>query len=168
MKTNCFDRCTAEALGQIEYQAQPGGARSCNGDSVVINKIEQSIAYMLQHLDRPLQVSTLAAQANVSTSHFFALFKRRTGSPPIDFFIRLRMERARELLEASSLHVKEVAAVLGYDDPFYFSRVFKSVNQMSPSDYRATRRERSEQNGARHELPGLSQTPQTVKHIQFA
>ena len=43
---------------------------------------------------------------------------------------------ACELLKAGSLHVKEVAAALGYDDPFYFSRVFKSVNRIAPSEYR--------------------------------
>jgi hypothetical protein len=46
------------------------------------------------------------------------------------------MHRARELLKAGSPHVKEVAAALGYDDPFYFSRVFKSVNRIAPSEYR--------------------------------
>ena len=57
-------------------------------------RIEQSVAYMTQHLDRPLQVATLAAQANISSSHFFALFKRRIGSAPMDYFTRLRMQRA--------------------------------------------------------------------------
>jgi AraC-like DNA-binding protein len=46
------------------------------------------------------------------------------------------MQRARALLEAGSLHVKEVAAALGYEDPFYFSRMFKSVNHVAPIAYR--------------------------------
>jgi len=103
-------------------------------------KIEQSITYMMKHLDKPLQVATLAATVNVSPSHFFVLFKRRTGCPPIDYFIRLRMQRACQLLTAGSLHVKEVAAALGYDDPFYFSRVFKSVNRVAPSEYRTQKK----------------------------
>ena len=96
---------------------------------------------MLEHLNQPLQVATLAERACVSPSHFFVLFKRSTGCPPIDYFIRLRMQRARELLEAGSLHVKEVAAELGYQDPFYFSRMFKSVSRIAPSRYRAWQRE---------------------------
>jgi AraC-like DNA-binding protein len=102
-------------------------------------KIEQSIAFMKEHLDCPLQAATLAALAHISLSHFFALFKRRTGATPIDYFIHLRMERACQMLEATSLAVKEVAAALGYEDPFYFSRVFKSVNAVAPSEYRLTR-----------------------------
>ncbi len=91
---------------------------------------------MVEHLNQPIQVSTLAAQASVSTSHFFALFKRQMGTAPIDFFIRLRMNHARELLDSTRSSIKEIAATMGYDDPFYFSRVFKSVHQVAPAEYR--------------------------------
>ena len=102
-------------------------------------KVERSIAYMADHINQPLQVATLAAMANVSPSHFFALFKKRTGCPPMDYFTRLRMRHAGHLLGSTSASVKEVAAALGYDDPFYFSRVFKSVHQVPPSRYRTVR-----------------------------
>ena len=104
------------------------------------SRIQQCIAFMCQHLDQPLQVAALAARASTSPSHFFVLFKRVTGSPPIDYFIRLRMQRARQLLETGPLQVKEVAAAVGYEDPFYFSRVFKSLYRLAPSHYRARRR----------------------------
>jgi AraC-like DNA-binding protein len=120
--------------GQGEVPASPGRPPSAR-------KIEQSIAYMMQHLDRPLQVSTLAATVNVSPSHFFALFKKWAGCPPIDYFIRLRMQRACRLLESTSLSVKEIAAKLGYDDAFYFSRIFKSVHAIPPRDYRVRKEE---------------------------
>lgn len=99
-------------------------------------RIERTIHYMMQHLDRPLQASDLAVIANISLSHYFALFKRVTGYGPIDFFTRLRMKRARQLLATTSLNIKEIAGELGYDDPFYFSRVFKSLNGMAPTEYR--------------------------------
>jgi transcriptional regulator GlxA family with amidase domain len=110
-------------------------------DIEVDRKIERTIAYMKEHLDQPMQAAVLASRANVSLSHYFALFKRQTGCTPIDFFIHLRMERAREMLETTGLTVKEVAAALGYDDPFYFSRVFKSINGLAPTDYRHAWRE---------------------------
>jgi AraC-like DNA-binding protein len=102
----------------------------------ISRKITQSIAYMREHVDRPLQAAALAAQAHVSLSHYFALFKQQTGCTPIDYFIQLRMQRACELLQQTSLSVKEVAAALGYEDPFYFSRVFKLVNLVAPSHFR--------------------------------
>jgi AraC-like DNA-binding protein len=100
-------------------------------------KIDQSIAYMSSHLNEPLNVAKLASVANISSSHFFVVFKRRTGKAPIDFFIHLRMEQARRLLEDTSMSVKDIASTLGYEDPFYFSRLFKSVSQAAPTDYRA-------------------------------
>jgi AraC-like DNA-binding protein len=112
------------------------GCRVESGESEAVRRIEQSIGYMLRHLDQPLQVATLASRANISASHFFALFKRQVGCAPIDYFIRLRMRHACRLLDETGMSVKEIAAKLGYDDPFYFSRVFKSVNQVAPSEYR--------------------------------
>jgi transcriptional regulator GlxA family with amidase domain len=100
-----------------------------------LGKIEDCIAYMEKHIDQPLQVATLAAMAKLSPSHFFALFKQHTGCPPMDYFTRLRMKHARRLLGSGSASVKEVAAALGYADPFYFSRVFKSVNNVAPSKF---------------------------------
>lgn len=107
-----------------------------NGECESFRKIERSIAYMREHLDRSLQVATLAALVNVSPSHYFGLFKRWTGSAPIDYFVGLRMQQARHLLDTTELSIKEVAIALGYQDPFYFSRVFKSVNRLAPSEYR--------------------------------
>ena len=115
------------------------GHRMESCESEAVRKIEQSIAYMMRHLDEPLQVATLAARASISPSHFFVLFKRQTGCAPIDCFIRLRMQHACRLLDETMLSVKEVAATLGYDDPFYFSRIFKSVNHVAPSEYRLLR-----------------------------
>ena len=114
----------------------PDAGRDPDAGSGNAGRIRRTIAYMAQHLNEPLQVSTLAAQASVSTSHYFALFKRQTGVAPIDYFIRLRMNHARELLDSTRQSVKEIAAEMGYDDPFYFSRVFKSVHQVAPAEYR--------------------------------
>ena len=128
-------------------------AGSC--ESEVIRRIEQSIAYMMQHVDEPLQVATLAAQANISQSHYFTLFKRQTGCAPMDYFTRLRMQCACRLLEATSSSVKEIADTLGYGDPFYFSRVFKSVNHLPPSEYRIRQKESKNGVQSAHATRGL-------------
>jgi transcriptional regulator GlxA family with amidase domain len=115
------------------------GSRESESD----RRIEQTITFMREHLNQSLPVAKLASLANMSPSYYTALFKRHTGCAPIDYFIRLRMRHARDLLMTTSLNVKEVAAALGYEDPFYFSRVFKSVNQVAPSDYRVMHKEES-------------------------
>jgi AraC-like DNA-binding protein len=126
----------------------------------IARRIATSLNYMMQNLNKPLQVSVLSATAGISPSHFFYLFKRATGCTPLDYFIRARMRRACELLEGTSLNVKEVAAMLGYEDPFYFSRLFKSVNGIAPREYRSMKTSRRDgspveprpsSNGASHE-----------------
>ncbi|HUA37515.1 MAG TPA: AraC family transcriptional regulator [Candidatus Sulfopaludibacter sp.] len=136
MKINGTEPLQRDDRKSIGCFARPVGRQAGNGESHVAQKVEQSISYMLQHLNQPLHVATLAAAVNVSPSHYSALFKRWTGCPPIDYFIHLRMQHACQLFDSTSLNVKEVAAALGYDDPFYFSRTFKAVNQVAPSEYR--------------------------------
>lgn len=124
------------SLVQLDGENNFRGGRPNGLVSDIAGRIQRSIAYMTEHLDKPLQISVLAAQASVSPSHYFALFKQQIGRPPIDFFIHLRMDHARELLDSTSSSVKEIAAIVGYQDQFYFSRVFKSVHRMAPTEYR--------------------------------
>ena len=58
--------------------------------------------------------------------------------PPIDYFIHLKMQKACQLLYADGVKIKAVASDLGYDDPYYFSRIFKKYIGTSPEQYRIT------------------------------
>ena len=118
------------AVAGIVRHSRPSGTES-------LRKVERCIAFMIENINRPLQVATLAAFANISSSHFFALFKQRTGCAPMDYFTRLRVRHACELLDSTSTRIKEVAAELGYDDQFYFSRIFKLVVRVAPKQYQA-------------------------------
>jgi len=99
-------------------------------------KIGRALAFMRQNLDQPIPISRLATLAGVSLSNFYYLFKLATGCAPNDYLIRARMLCACDRLGNSDLSVKEVAASLGYHDPFYFSRVFKAVASVAPGHYR--------------------------------
>ena len=101
-----------------------------------VQKVAESIIYMSEHVDEPLRVSTLAALANLSPAHFAVRFREQTGCAPRDYLHLLRIHRACQLLRSSALNVKEIAARLGYQDPFHFSRQFKAFQGVSPSEYR--------------------------------
>lgn len=103
-------------------------------------KITRTLAYMKQHLDQPLQLDTLATLASLSRSRYSALFKEQTGFAPMDYFNRLRMHHACQLLDTTKLNVKTIADRLGYQDPLYFSRVFRSITDISPMEYRRKRK----------------------------
>jgi len=165
MKRNGIEQLQVTASRLFGMPAKHGERDVSNGESHVARKVEQSISYMLQHLNQPLHVATLAAAVNVSPSHYSALFKRWTGCPPIDYFIHLRMQQACRLFDSTSLNVKEVAAALGYDDPFYFSRTFKAVNQVAPSEYRAMP-EKLKDSIRSATLSGASPYPEDNRNIQ--
>ena len=157
-------RVNALSRGWAVCQASEKTDRNEN-DSEDVRKIERSIAYMTQHLNQPVRVAELAAQANVSCSHYFALFKRQTGRAPIDYFIGLRMQRARALLDSTTASVKEIAVDLGYKDPFYFSRVFKSVNLAAPTRYRARQNGRNRRPNFRQKADGWTGPGKFREHL---
>lgn len=98
--------------------------------------IDLSIDYMQQHLDQPLTVQKLAAEVHISPSHYSALFKKKTGYPPLEYFNHIKVQKACQYLQFTTLQVREIAFRLGINDPFYFSRFFSNIMGMSPLDYR--------------------------------
>ena len=102
-------------------------------------RVLASAAYMKDHPDRALDLETLASMAGVSMSHYCALFRALTGQSPKRYFTRVRMIRAQQLLATTADSVKIISDRLGFDDPLYFSRVFRLVHGMSPSEFRRLR-----------------------------
>ncbi|MBZ0302926.1 MAG: AraC family transcriptional regulator [Anaerolineae bacterium] len=101
--------------------------------------IEKTIQYMLEHLAESCSLDELAGQAHLSISHFSHQFRARTGYAPIDYFIRLKIQKACELLETTDMKIEEICYALGYADPYYFSRLFKKITSLPPSIYRERR-----------------------------
>ncbi|HKL21382.1 MAG TPA: AraC family transcriptional regulator [Tichowtungia sp.] len=101
----------------------------------------ETMRFMQDHLDMPLTLKTLAARAGQSVPHYCKLFKQRTGQSPMAYFIQLKVIKACALLGSTDQSIRDIARELGYDDPYYFSRLFKKVQGCSPSAYRASIRE---------------------------
>ncbi len=98
--------------------------------------VSQSINFMLENLDRKLKLKDIASQTSLSTSYYSAIFQIRTGHPPIEYFIQLKIQRACRLLDNSGWLISDVSREIGFEDQFYFSRVFRKVMGMSPKEYR--------------------------------
>jgi AraC-like DNA-binding protein len=99
--------------------------------------LERALAYLTERLDRPVSLAELARHTGVSRQHLIHLFKRETGVPPIEYFLRLKMQKAGQLLHLTDLSVKEIAAAVGIGDPYYFSRLFRKRMGCSPTAYRS-------------------------------
>jgi AraC-like DNA-binding protein len=110
--------------------------RQPNGEDSHSQKIKYVIDIMNQTLNQRFTLEELASQANMSKSHFASVFKKRTGFSPLDYHMRLKMQKACFLLDSTSLSVKEIGAQLGFEDSLYFSRRFRSVHSCSPIQYK--------------------------------
>jgi AraC-like DNA-binding protein len=67
------------------------------------------------------------------------LFKKKTGQSPLNFATYLKIQKACHLLEFSDLKIRDIAYQLGYEDAFYFSRVFSRVMEISPAKFKKMR-----------------------------
>jgi AraC-like DNA-binding protein len=102
--------------------------------------VERSIQYMVEHVQSSLTLDELADYISLSKSHFIHLFKQVTGYSPIDYYMRLKIQRACQYLDLTDYSVKEISKNIGIEDPYYFSRVFSKIMGQSPSDYRKTQK----------------------------
>lgn len=79
----------------------------------------------------------LAGEMKVSKVYLCRIFKKYKNMTPIDYFNRLKIDRACELLvQFSSLPLQKISDMLGFNDVYYFSKVFKKIVGVSPSVYR--------------------------------
>ncbi|MFP3422319.1 AraC family transcriptional regulator, partial [Bacillus sp. SIMBA_161] len=83
-----------------------------------------------------ISVELLADILACSSRHLSRLFKRQTGSTPIDYMIKLRMEKAKELLLTTEASLQEIAEGIGYADKYYFAKMFKRYTGIPPIRYR--------------------------------
>ena len=94
------------------------------------------IRFMYKHLKEDLTLEDISQEFDLSKSYINVIFKKYAKRAPIDFFIGLKMQEACKLLRSTGMYVKEVSIELGYDDPYYFSRIFKKFVGVSPKYYK--------------------------------
>ncbi len=100
--------------------------------STTITKV---IEYMGEHFSKLDNIGQLPFMANLTPSSFCRAFKKETGQTPGNFLTNLKINRAKELLKSTDHTLKEISHSIGYQDPLYFSRVFKKSVGVSPSIY---------------------------------
>lgn len=127
------ERCQL-AIWQILFQiADEAGKQPGQQVDQRIIKIAHAIE---EEPGKDWNVPALAKQAGFSRTHFTRVFANTIGLPPNRFIILRRIERARQLLDESTLSVSQIADSLGYSDVYFFSRQFKKITGSSPSDWR--------------------------------
>jgi transcriptional regulator GlxA family with amidase domain len=106
--------------------------RTKHGDGAIL----KAQHWLSAQRERPVTVADIARHAGLEPRTFLRRFVQATGMRPSEYQQRLRMTRAREMLEFSRTSVDEIASSVGYDDPGGFRRVFRKIVGLTPSDYR--------------------------------
>lgn len=91
--------------------------------------------FMSSNYNKKIKVEELAEMCNLSLHRFTHKFKDLIGMTPIEYLTKIRIDEAKYLLSNSFLNISEISSIVGYDNPLYFSRVFKKVTGLSPRNY---------------------------------
>lgn len=101
--------------------------------------LERVHSLMQARVHEQLELEALAEAVSLSKFHFIKKYKELTGTTPINHFIHLKVERACHLLDVTTKSINEISFAVGYEDAYYFSRIFKKIMGISPSQYRRMR-----------------------------
>jgi AraC-like DNA-binding protein len=110
-------------------------SQSHAGDRVH-RSIKQCMEYIKTHYAETLEREKLAELASLSTNYFSIIFKKVAGYTPTQYITKIRLDKAKQLLQNSNMTVSEVAREVGFQDPLYFGRVFSSYTGSPPKEFK--------------------------------
>jgi AraC-like DNA-binding protein len=117
----------SEMLSRSRRQEQPD----------FYQKIVDEAKYLMEtHIDGAINLPNIASQIGISTSRLNEVFKQFTSMTPYQYYIHIKIHKAEELLSDDNISVKEAAWRLGFDDQYYFSRLFKHKTGLAPSGWK--------------------------------
>ncbi len=124
---NNLDEMISDLLGNFEEKSEIDETGTIIGD--VIRELEQNV-------DKRLTLSYFANKYNYNSSYFSQLFKKICGCSFAEYFINLKMNKAKLLITSTDMSLTHIALEVGYDDYYHFSKMFKKYTGQSPTDYR--------------------------------
>lgn len=103
-------------------------------------QMEKAVRFFHENLANNIEIEAYARELHMSTCWFIRSFKEYSGMPPGRYLTDIRIRKAKELLESTDYSVGEIGGIIGYENPLYFSRIFKKTAGVSPAEYRKAAR----------------------------
>lgn len=100
------------------------------------HEMAAAVSYFNENYNQDINIEEYAASRGMSVSWFIRNFKKYTGTTPMQFVTSIRITNAQLLLETTNYAVNEIARIVGYENPLYFSRLFREQKGCPPSHYR--------------------------------
>ncbi len=129
----------AEVQQKIEHclEARRDGEKALGQEEDAVQRV---VHFVQRNYDKALTLEDAALVASLSPKYLSRIFKQETHQSFTDFRLSLRMEKAREYLETTHLHIGEIADKLGYESEESFVKMFKKIEKSTPTEYRVSRR----------------------------
>jgi AraC-like DNA-binding protein len=102
--------------------------------------ISRATHYMNENIEKKITLKDIASHFGYSESHFYRLFLKEIHYAPMNYFLQLKIARACQFLVHTNMKINQMSFKLGFDDPYYFSRIFTKTTGMSPKKYRESHR----------------------------
>ncbi len=99
-------------------------------------RVGNVIGALENNFSKDWKLDDLLSIAHMSRSNLMRIFRKATGQTPIEYLVRLRIQRAMEMLRNTDLSITEIAMEVGFNDSNYFTRQFQKANGCPPSQYR--------------------------------
>ncbi|MEK4145932.1 AraC family transcriptional regulator [Robertmurraya sp. FSL W8-0741] len=135
MNPDYFSQFELKVLFMNLLQSILNGARNSQYN-FTLQQVTKILDYFHTHYEEEISIREVADMFEIDRRRIAYLFEKITGLTPIQYLTKYRISKAKELLTVSELTVSEISEAVGYQDNFYFSRVFKSLTGTSPSQYR--------------------------------
>ena len=139
-----YEDYTASLLNEILLLASRQQRSESCAPGNIHAQVEDAAIYFSENYNEKISIEDYAASLHMSTTWFIRNFKQQVGTSPVQYILSLRMVNAQSLLEQTNYSVGEIAAIVGYDNPLYFSRVFHKEMGVSPMQYRKDKLKKSE------------------------
>lgn len=134
LKLPGYEIISKALLQQLLFEALENVKKQYS-DYPISLKVEKIIKYLHKNINNRVTLSELSEFVQLSSTYLSRIFKETTGYSVIQFFNKLKIEESKELIIEGDKKVKEVAQMLGFTDEFYFSRIFKKFEGISPSEF---------------------------------
>lgn len=128
-------RLLQEAL-MLQFMVTLARSTHAGGTCFHGSRVAEIIGYMEKNLQHGITLDELSRRFGLCKTNLNLIFRRETGCSPIDWLLRTRIRKARELLENSTMSISEIAIGCGFCDASYFTRQFRRLNRISPHRYR--------------------------------
>lgn len=111
-------------------------AESENNVQLLTIEVQKSVQYFNQKYNAEISIKDYAKDCGMSVSWFIRNFKEHMGTTPQKYITNIRINKAKDLLHETALNVSEIASLVGYQNPLYFSRIFKKMTGICPLEYK--------------------------------